>query len=160
MADDSAKAAQGGNGVKVREMTNHEKAAFGERTAHDKMTQKGYEPIGTDGNYKPGQTGIDGVYKNPNPPPDYIVTEVKYGDAQLNKGLADGTNQMDDVWVKKRLQDKVGINEARAIEKAMNEGRVEKWLVRVGEDGATRAKKIGQHGNVILGKKGKVSNFP
>ncbi|WKJ88907.1 hypothetical protein QZJ86_12840 [Methylomonas montana] len=61
----------------VAEKTNHEKAAFGERTAHDRMTEKGYEPVGnTDGNYYPGKQGIDGVYKNPSPPPDYIITEV------------------------------------------------------------------------------------
>lgn len=160
VADDSAKAAQGGNGVKIREMTNHEKAAFGERTAHDKMTQKGYEPIGTDGNYKPGQTGIDGVYKNPNPPPDYIVTEVKYGDAQLKKGLADGTNQMDDVWILKRLEEKVGIEEAQRIADSLRDGRVDRWLVRVAEDGATTARRIGSDGNAILGNKGKVPGFP
>ena len=46
--------------------------------AHDKMVQKGYQPVGkTDGNYEPGKTGIDGVYKSPTPPPDYVITEVK-----------------------------------------------------------------------------------
>lgn len=91
----------GTSGVVVRSSTD--KAAFGERAAHDKMVQKGHEPIGkTDGSYVEGHKGIDGVYKNANPPPDYIITEVKAGEhAKLTKGLADGTNQMDDVWVQK-----------------------------------------------------------
>jgi hypothetical protein len=97
----------------VAEKTNHEKAAFGERTAHDRMTEKGYEPVGnTDGNYQPGKQGIDGVYKNPSPPLDYIITEVKYGTAKLEKGLSDTTDQMDDMWVQNRLDKKVGLEES------------------------------------------------
>lgn len=58
-------------------MTNHQKAAIGERTAHDEMVSKGYQPLGnTNGTYTPGQTGIDGVYRHPNPPPDYVITEA------------------------------------------------------------------------------------
>jgi hypothetical protein len=54
------------NRVKIKKLTNHESGAFGERTAHDKMVQKGYEPVGdTDGVYHPGKTDIDGVYKKP-----------------------------------------------------------------------------------------------
>ena len=76
----------------------------GEKLAYEAMVSKGYEPLGkTDGKYKPGHNGIDGVYKNPNPPPDYVITEEKYGSSQLNKGLAGGTNQMDDAWIKARL---------------------------------------------------------
>src|SRR5690606_24498646 len=65
-------------------LTNHQRAAIGERTAHDKMVADGYQPLGnTNGTYSPGQTGIDGVYRTPNPPPDYVVTEAKYGNARL-----------------------------------------------------------------------------
>jgi hypothetical protein len=144
----------------VAEKTNHEKAAFGERTAHDRMTEKGYEPVGnTDGNYQPGKQGIDGVYKNPSPPPDYIITEVKYGSAQLDKDLADGTNQMDDKWVKDRLVDKVGRAEAVNVTDAMKNGSVEKLLIRVGEDGSTAATKIDANGSPIRGMAGKVAGF-
>jgi hypothetical protein len=136
------------------------KAAFGERAAHDKMVKKGHEPVGkTDGNYVEGHKGIDGVYKNANPPPDYIITEVKAGDAKLAKGLADGTNQMDDVWVNKRLVDKVGIDEAAKIEAAMKNGTVDKWLVRVAEDGSSSARLIDSAGNAIPGNAGKVAGF-
>jgi hypothetical protein len=144
-----------------KEMTGHEKGAHGERIAHDKMVEKGYEPLGkTDGKYEPGKNGIDGVYKNPSPPPDYVVTEAKYkGAARLDKDLADGTNQMDDRWVNKRLEDKVGREEAENIADAMKEGRVEKWLIRVEDDGTTSATKINAAGSPIRGNAGKVAGF-
>lgn len=90
------------------------------------MVRNGYEPVGkTDGQYKPGAKGIDGVYRNPSPPPDYVVTEVKYNTSQLSKRLADGTNQMDDRWLGSRLADKVGEVEAELIHEAMDAGTVE-----------------------------------
>ncbi|MGR8932525.1 MAG: hypothetical protein ACU836_18025 [Gammaproteobacteria bacterium] len=63
------------NDVSTRKakQSNHDKAAFGERVAHDKLVQNGFEPIGnTDGVYHPGKQGIDGVYKHPDPSPDYV----------------------------------------------------------------------------------------
>ena len=121
--------------------TNHQKAAFGEKTAHDKMVQDGYKPLGnTDGVYKPGQTGIDGVYKHPNPPPDYVITEAKYGNARLGN-TADG-KQMSDKWVtgSKRLE-KAGISskDIKAIKEGLElgDGTVEKKLIRVVENGGT-----------------------
>ncbi|AVS64770.1 hypothetical protein C8245_02835 [Paracidovorax avenae] len=162
-AADAAKAgdAAKGNGVKIEKLTNHEKGAIGEKTGHQAMVDKKMEPVGkTDGVYEPGKNGIDGVYKNPNPPPDYVIAEYKYGSAKLEKGLADGTNQMDDAWVDKRLVEKVGKEQAEAIRDAMDAGKVEKWLVRVDENGATTATKIGKDGNVLRGKAGKVAGFP
>jgi hypothetical protein len=121
--------------------TNHQKAAFREKTAHDKMVQDGYKPLGnTDGVYKPGQTGIDGVYKHPNPPPDYVITEAKYGNARLGN-TADG-KQMSDKWVtgSKRLE-KMGLSskDINAIKDGLEfgDGTVEKSLVRVKPDGST-----------------------
>jgi len=138
----------------------HVKAAKGEKAAHEAMVGKGYEPLGkTDGNYKPGQNGIDGVYKNSNPPPEYIITEAKYGSSQLNKGLADGTNQMDDAWVRNRLDAQVGKRQADAIRASMRRGEVQKWVLRVGEDGKVNAKLVDSAGNVIRGNAGKVPNF-
>jgi hypothetical protein len=121
------------------------------------MKEKGYEPVGnSDGNYQPGKQGIDGVYKNPSPPPDYIITEVKYGSAQLEKDLADETNQMDDMWVQNRLDKKVGLEESEKISDLMNEknGSVEKWLIRVSEDGSSTATKINSTGIVAHFKNG------
>ena len=140
--------------------THHQNAAFGEKTAHDKMLQRQMEPLGsTDGQYRPGKTGIDGVYKNHSPPPEYVITEVKYGRARLEKHLADGTNQMDDMWVKKRLIDKVGRKDALHIRDAMDNGTVEKWLIRVQEKGYSTATKINANGSPIRGSTGKVTGF-
>ena len=48
--------------------THHQHAAFGEKTAHNKMLQRQFEPLGsTDGVYHPGETGIDGVYQKHHP---------------------------------------------------------------------------------------------
>lgn len=115
----------------------HIKAAFGEKTAHEKMLAQGHEPVGnTNGEYRPGEQGIDGVYKNKTPPPDYIITESKYGTSKLSK-LEDGTKQMDDKWVRDgdRLENKVGEVEARKIRQALNNKNVEKWLINVNPDG-------------------------
>lgn len=126
--------------------TNHQKAAFGEKTAHDKMVADGYQPLGnTNGTYRPGQTGIDGVYKHPKPPPRYVITEAKYGTARLGK-TADG-KQMSNEWLmgSKRLQ-KTGLSPAdqKAITQGLKrgDGTVEKLLVRVKPDGTTSAKQI------------------
>lgn len=114
----------------------HIKAAFGEKIAHEKMLALGHEPVGnTNGKYHPGEQGIDGVYKNKTPPPDYIITESKYGTAKLGD-TADGT-QMSDSWLTdKRLVDKVGEEEADKIRQALNNRSVEKWLINVQPDGS------------------------
>ena len=113
--------------------TNHQKAAFGEKTAHDKMVKDGYKPLGkTDGNYKPGETGIDGIYKHPKPPPDYVITEAKYNTAKLGD-TADG-KQMSDNWVtgSDRLE-KAGLpqKDIKAIREGLEfgDGTVEKRLI-------------------------------
>lgn len=71
---------------------------------------------GTDLN-QPTYQGIDGVDYKEGPPPEYIIGESKYGTSKLSKELADGTNQMDDDWIAKR------------IEKAIGEEAYEKYLV-------------------------------
>jgi hypothetical protein len=140
--------------------THHQNAAFGEKTAHNKMLQRQFEPLGsTDGVYHPGETGLDGVYRNTIPPPDYVITEAKYGKAKLEKHLADGTNQMDDMWVRKRLNEKVGRSDAQKIRDAMDNGTVEKWLIRVSENGSSTATKINANGSPIRGSAGKVAGF-
>lgn len=158
-----AKIAKGGDGVTITKLsTNHEKAAFSERKAYDKMVEKGYEPVGkTDGIYQPGETGIDSIYRNPTPPPDYIVAEVKYGTAALKKGLADGTNQMDQRWILRRLMDKVDdpVELEKIIDAMHKPDGVGRWLVRVKEDGSMQAKMIDVDGNIIRGAKGVVNGF-
>lgn len=129
----------------------HIKATYGEKTAHEKMLEQGHEPVGkTNGEYRPGEQGIDGVYKNKTPPPDYIITESKYGTSTLGK-TADGKQMSDDWLTDKRLIDKVGEAEARKISQALNKGDVEKWLVNVKPDG-TATKVLLDSGASKIGK--------
>ncbi len=109
--------------------------------------------------YRPGQNGIDGVYRNPNPPPDYVITEAKYGSSQLNRQLADGTNQMVDVWDGERLDNIVGRQQGDAIRAAMRAGRVQKMLLRTSHSGSLAATYIDGAGYLIRGKAGQVSGI-
>ena len=135
---------------RLSKQTHHQRAAFGEKTAHEKMLQQpGMEPLGsTDGQYRPGKTGIDGVYKNHSPPPDYVITEAKYGKARL--GQTEDGKQMSDRWLTdERLIDKVGAENADAIRQAMKKGNVEKWLINVREGGSARMIKLDGEANKI-----------
>ena len=129
--------------------THHQKAAFGEKTAHDKMLQRQMEPLGsTDGQYRPGKTGIDGAYKNHSPPPEYVITEAKYGKSKL--GWTEDGKQMSDRWLTdERLIDKVGAEDADAIRQAMKKQNVEKWLINVREGGSARMIKLDGEANKI-----------
>ncbi len=51
----------------------------------------------------PGHQGLDSVYRNPKPPPDYFVTDAKYGSAGLGR-LKDGTQQMSPKWIRDRVE--------------------------------------------------------
>ncbi|MFS8152624.1 hypothetical protein [Vreelandella titanicae] len=133
--------------------TNHQKGAFGEARAHGVMTRNGMEPIGrTDGVYQPGQTGIDGLYRNPSPPPDFVVTEAKFGSGRLGR-LADGTKQMDNDWVRRRLFEATDgrRNPAlyREVEKAQRAGRIDKYLIRVKSDGSSRVRLLDDNARII-----------
>ncbi|WP_254605998.1 MULTISPECIES: hypothetical protein [Pseudoalteromonas] len=117
---------------------NHRKGATGEYNAHQLMLENGYTPLGkTDGNFKPGETGIDGIYLHPNPPPDYAFTEAKYNKSKLGKTKTG--KQLSDQWLTEKRLRKAGLNEEQiadileAIED--NDGRVIKLLIRNKLDG-------------------------
>ncbi|MFG6177468.1 hypothetical protein ACGTN6_09510 [Halomonas sp. THAF12] len=156
---DTPSRAPEGDGVHIsRNATNHQKGAFGEARAHETMTRNGMTPVGrTDGKYVPGQTGIDGLYRHPDPPPDFVVTEAKFGRARLGK-LADGTKQMDDFWVEERLADAVDPKANPALYDELMEswetGRVDKYLVRVKHNGSARVRQLDERARVIGTPKG------
>ncbi|WP_343819145.1 hypothetical protein, partial [Colwellia asteriadis] len=132
---------------------NHKKAAAGEYNSHQLMTEKGYTPLGkTDGNYKAGETGIDGIYLHPNPPPDYVITEAKYNTARLGK-MADGSKQMDNDWVNNDRLRKAGLNKEQREEileaLADNDGNVQKLLIRNKEDGTLVVKELDKNAKII-----------
>lgn len=60
-----------------------------------------------------GHQGIDGVYYHKGTD-TYFVAEAKYNKAQLSI-LSDGTKQMSDEWIDKRLQKAVGSDTVKAI---------------------------------------------
>jgi hypothetical protein len=70
----------------------------------------------------PKGKGLDGVWKNATPPPEYLITETKYDSAKLFKG------QMSDKWVgsQNRLERAVGREEAEKIQESMLNGGVKK----------------------------------
>lgn len=102
------------------QLTDAEKGNLGEMLMDQYYIEQGYKPIHsprvTDLQHKSGQ-GIDGVYEkvNPDGSKSYIIADAKVNHSQLNKGLADGTDQMSDAWVEKRLDDAVGKEKADEI---------------------------------------------
>ncbi len=101
-------------------LTDAEKGNLGEMLMDLYYISKGYMPIHKtrviDLAHKSGQ-GIDGVYERTNPDgtKSYVVADAKVNYSQLNKGLADGTDQMSDAWINKRLDDAVGKEKADVI---------------------------------------------
>ncbi|WP_435106790.1 hypothetical protein [Arhodomonas sp. AD133] len=135
----------------------HANAARAEATAHERMLAEGYKPLGkTDGRYRPGHTGIDGVYRNTNPPPDYVITEAKYNRGGLRRTL-DG-RQMSNDWIlgSDRLRN-AGLSreEALAIRRGLADGSVERVLIRLKPDNSLRMSRINGRGYVVRGNAGK-----
>lgn len=120
-----------------RDFTNSEKGVYGEAMSDEYMQEGGFQKLNGDivqvGDAPLGQ-GIDGVWKNTSPPPEYVVTESKYGSSTLST-LKDGTKQMSDKWVNDRLDASVGREMADDIRDADSRGQVEKWLLNVDSNG-------------------------
>ncbi|WP_435105950.1 hypothetical protein [Arhodomonas sp. AD133] len=135
----------------------HANAARAEAAAHERMVDLGYKPLGnTNGRYRPGQKGIDGVYSNPNPPPDYVITEAKYNKGRLHRTL-DG-RQMSNDWItgNDRLRNAgLSPDEVQAITRGVKEGTVERVLVRVKPNDTMRMSRIDDSGYVVPGNAGK-----
>ncbi|OZS41468.1 hypothetical protein ASV53_23525, partial [Photobacterium sanguinicancri] len=131
---------------------NHKKAAAGEYNAHALMEEKGYKPLGnTDGKYKPGATGIDGIYAHPNPPPDFVITEAKYNTARLGKTKTG--KQMSNDWVTDKRLEKAGMSERerKTILKSLdeNDNAIEKLIIRNKLDGTLVVKTLDENANII-----------
>ncbi|QBG34929.1 hypothetical protein [Litorilituus sediminis] len=131
---------------------NHKKAAAGEYNAHQLMGEKGYTPLGrTDGSYKPGETGIDGIYNHPNPPPDFVITEAKYNKARL--GNTKAGKQMSNKWLTDERLRKAGLNKQQRMDilEALedNDGTVQKLLIRNKEDSTLIIKELDENANII-----------
>ncbi|MCW5907226.1 MAG: hypothetical protein KIS94_05165 [Chitinophagales bacterium] len=62
---------------------------------------------------QPIRKGIDAIYEFSNPgipppPPKYIISEVKYGTADLKWNKSKTIKQMDDTWIRKNIDLAVG----------------------------------------------------
>ena len=85
---------------------------------------------------RPQGPGLDGVWRNATPPPEFIITETKTttqpGDSpRLSKG------QMSNAWVLrgKRLSRAVGEKQAKQIQLAMLKGQVSKRVLHIDHAG-------------------------
>lgn len=121
---------------------NAEKGVYGEHISDTYMRAQGHTKLNDGGLVTPpppGGTargnGIDGVWKHGNPPPDYIITEAKYGSSQL--GMTQDGKQMSDGWItgSERLQKAVGRQTADDILFALGMGTVEKRVHKVSPTG-------------------------
>lgn len=117
---------------------NAAKGVYGEHISDAYMRAQGHRKLNDGGLVTPpppGGTargnGLDGVWKHGNPPPDYVITEAKYGSSQL--GMTKDGRQMSNGWIlgSRRLRNAVGDDEAFYIRRALQFGRVEKRLHKV-----------------------------
>lgn len=96
-------------------------------------------------NDKPRGRGIDGIYKNTNPPPPYVVTETKFRTAGGEYIDEDGTKstqllsmtkgsgkQMSNLWIERRLPDEIADKKLLAD---IRKQKYESWLMIVDESG-------------------------
>ncbi len=126
--------------VSIAKQSTARKGVFGEHHADTWMDRHDMEKLNgplTQLDDAPQGTGIDGVWRNPVPPPEFVVTEAKYGASDLGS-LTDGTRQMSDKWIDARLDKAVGPDLADEIRDADARGQVQKWLLQVDQNGAVR----------------------
>jgi hypothetical protein len=126
---------------------------LGEYQADKLFAAQGHSKLNHDGNLvglldPPRGRGLDGVWRNATPPPEYWVTETKFTSSpdkepSLTKG------QMSDRWVLDgdRLQAAVGPTEARLIARAMRRGQVGKLLLHVDPAGHLHEFAVDARGN-------------
>ena len=113
--------------------TNAEKGVFGEAMSDEWMANRGFQKMNGDlvqvGD-RPIGNGIDGVWRNSTPPPEYIITESKYGTSRL--GMTRDGQQMSQPWIRSRLERAVGSR--RTADDIISSG-YERWILKVDENG-------------------------
>jgi len=95
-----------GNWKRISEADNNTKGRFGEMMADDWAAKQDppWAKVNGPNNTMDtlGHQGLDSVYRNPTPPPDYFVTDAKYGTAGLST-LKSGQKQMSPAWIEERV---------------------------------------------------------
>ena len=101
-----------------------------------------------------GQTGIDDLYKVVRPDVDFVMVEYKFGSSRLG-ATADGL-QLSDGWLRgsvtgnDRIVRAIGADEALVVDRSMNAGRVEKWLVHIDPFGNATVALVDRSGKNIV----------
>jgi filamentous hemagglutinin len=112
--------------------SNKDKALIGQDRGRVYMESRGFERLTDDKRWN--APGVDDIWRNTKPPPDYVITEYKYGQSKL--GLTRDGLQMSDDWLfgvntgRDRLAEAVGRAQADEIVASMQRGQVEKWLIQ------------------------------
>lgn len=131
--------------------SNKEKALVGQDRGREYMESRGFERLTDDKRWN--APGVDDIWRNPKPPPDYVITEYKYGDGKLGV-TRDGLQASDD-WLngvvtgRDRLKAALGEAEALNVRISMDGGRVEKWLLRSDPDGGLTKDLLDAAGKVV-----------
>lgn len=139
----------------MRQLTTAQKMAAGELFGENVV--KRIVPEGTKIGRTPGvgHTGIDDLYSVKRSDVDYVIIEYKFDRSSLGTTL-DG-KQMSDAWLRgdntgyDRILESVSSKAtARAVTEALQDGRVEKWVVRTRPDGATEIQVLDAVGKAKL----------
>jgi hypothetical protein len=136
--------------------SNRDKALFGQDRGRDYMETRGFQRMTDDKRWN--APGVDDIWRNPKPPPDYVITEYKYGTGNLG-ATRDGL-QMSDDWLngivtgRDRLKAVLGETEALDVRLSMDGGRIEKWLLRSDVDGEVSKQILDAGGKALRGATG------
>jgi hypothetical protein len=152
-ASEAQAPAQAAGKAKEEPATNKTKALTGEAAGRDYMQKNGFEKISGDKGWN--APGTDDIWKNAKPPPDYVVTEYKYGQGSLGS-TKDGL-QMSDDWLngvntgRDRVKAALSETDEKSIRQAMKNGGVEKWLLQVDDAGSVTKQVLDGAGKVLKG---------
>ena len=113
-----------------------------------------------------GHHGIDGIYRNMNPPPDFIIVDSKYlgTEKAVNEAFAPtmskvkGGRQMDSDWIKRNL--KKSISDEQILEEirtSIRRKRVDSVAAKIDNTGKLTYYKLDTYGKVMFDN---ITNIP
>jgi hypothetical protein len=115
----------------------------GEYQADKLFAAQGHKKLNHDGQLcglldLPRGRGLDGVWRNANKPPEFLITETKYTTTPDKAVKLSSGGQMSDKWVQggDRLVNALGVDEGNKMRRAMRKsGMVGKRLLHIDSDG-------------------------
>lgn len=111
-----------------------------------------------------GHHGIDGIYRNLNPPPDFIIVDAKYlgsekalketfaprMSARKNSKIKNSKRQMDSAWIRGNLPDSISDeNLLLEIQASLKNGRVDSVAAKIDNKGKVTYYQLDENGNVM-----------